>query len=198
MTNGIYTKENNKVFYTQLYDWNFLNNFDDEQYKVLAQTQLNVENNDFEVNVSEIIEKFHIKMEEEPMDGTSGKTVKGVIKINKNENPRRKRFSMAHELGHVILQSPSKDETFYRFMDSKNYETLEKKIDEREANEFAADLLMPKKLVEYAINYISKNNDNELDDKELVNEIKDLMNVSYTSMGYRLKNLGFIGDFNVL
>lgn len=179
--------------YIELYDWDFLDNFNDFQYNVLKNLQLNVENNDFEINVARIIKDFGIDLEDISSEDVSGKTKSNVIQINKSEPRERRKFSMAHELGHIIL-SPG-DKTFYRFMDPTNYSTLEKVVVEREANKFAANLLMPLKLVECVIEFISQEHDKELTDDKLISEVREKMHLSYTFVGYRLKNLGFIGGF---
>lgn len=74
---------------------------------------------------------------------------KKTIYINKDDSPVRKQFSVAHELGHI-------------FLGHKNYSVLfrvphEKALyskEEREANSFAAHLLMPDFMVkEYLKKY---------------------------------------------
>ena len=59
---------------------------------------------------------------------------KSVIGYNQNGNYFRKRFTIAHELGHFLLKHLIKehDINFY-----------DKSPQEREANQFAAELLMP-------------------------------------------------------
>jgi Zn-dependent peptidase ImmA (M78 family) len=58
---------------------------------------------------------------------------KKLIGINSKHHPRRQRFSLAHELGHILLKHPpearSSQEEIKRF--------------NREADLFAAELLMP-------------------------------------------------------
>lgn len=69
-------------------------------------------------------------------DGISFFTDKGfpVIVINKNFPNDRKRFTIAHELGHILLHNES------NFPIS---EYRDDKIKEKEANEFASEFLMP-------------------------------------------------------
>lgn len=59
---------------------------------------------------------------------------KAVIGYNQNNNYFRKRFTIAHELGHFLLKHLAKEHeiNFY-----------DKTPQEREANQFAAELLMP-------------------------------------------------------
>ena len=81
-------------------------------------------------------------------DSISGRLIreKKAIGINKNHALVRRRFSMAHELGHYFLEHP--DESSY--FDYKE----QRKIYDSEANEFAAELLMPLNLLkeEYSRN----------------------------------------------
>ena len=67
-----------------------------------------------------------------------------AIAVNKNHSDERKRFSLAHELGHVIL---GHDEKLYiEFAAPELLSDLDnrRENEEREANWFAADLLMPR------------------------------------------------------
>ncbi len=65
---------------------------------------------------------------------------KPVIFINENQSERRKVFTMAHELGHFIMNHGGKEN--YR-LDRQDYSKGSE--DETEANYFAASILMPKK-----------------------------------------------------
>lgn len=63
---------------------------------------------------------------------------KAVIFVNKNDGEQRKRFTIAHELGHFFLHEDNKLKVSYRGGQSH---------EETEANRFAAELLMPEDLV---------------------------------------------------
>jgi Zn-dependent peptidase ImmA (M78 family) len=81
---------------------------------------------------------FRIIYEErwpEDMSGLTNRTEK-TIRINKKHPPLRQRFSLAHELGHICLDH----DTIlpHRIVE----ETLSNEF-EREADEFASELLMP-------------------------------------------------------
>jgi Zn-dependent peptidase ImmA (M78 family) len=102
---------------------------------------------------------------------------------------KRTRFTIAHEIGHYILHSKEQpifiDKTLkilYRNSASSTGEILK----EREANTFAAALLMPKQLVDTEIN--------NLLNKEIDNTIKILaekFDVSEQALSFRLSNLGY-------
>src|SRR4030067_138026 len=71
-----------------------------------------------------------------------------VIAVNKDHSEFRKRFSIAHEIGHLILHSNNELLTVDRY--EKQFFTRASgvsNLDEIEANEFAAALLMPEDLI---------------------------------------------------
>ena len=65
-----------------------------------------------------------------------------LIGINKNYYKTAKRFSIGHELGHYFLDHPAEDEC----TDEENI------IYNREAEEFAAELIMPFDLIKAVLN----------------------------------------------
>ena len=76
------------------------------------------------------------------------------ISTNKNDHYYRKRFTMAHELGHFLYHSHLigdgvDDNRAYRnTQDGQFYNPLIGRREETEANKFAASILMPSELVE--------------------------------------------------
>ncbi len=60
------------------------------------------------------------------------------IGYNQNKHPHRIRFTLAHEIAHVILGHCNP---------TNSHDSQQSEIDEREADEFAAELLMPKDLI---------------------------------------------------
>lgn len=96
------------------------------------------------------------------------------IEYNVREAPVRQRFTVAHELGHFALgheDSPRDSGNFFSSRDPK----------ERQANRFAAALLMPESLVRH---YYTNGADRS------VAALAQLFGVSKDAMGYRLINLG--------
>jgi Zn-dependent peptidase ImmA (M78 family) len=112
-------------------------------------------------------------------DGLSGLVFEydggAVIAINSRHHENRQRFSLAHELGHYLLDHHDRFHIDVGDVDMPGYDWHV----ERTANEFAAELLMPPSLVhdEHAKNP---------DTYALANHFK----VSELAMGYRLVNLG--------
>lgn len=98
-----------------------------------------------------------------------------VIRVNPNDAPYRQRFTVAHEIGHWQLVHGN------RFRDtSANFTTAADWHVEREANEFAACLLMPRPWVEHLALRLGWN----------VSNMAAELGVSKVAMEYRLKNLG--------
>lgn len=80
-----------------------------------------------------------------------------VIGYNDDRHPNRKRFTVAHEIGHLILGHTQQD-----------YDSDNKNIDDVEANQFAAELLMPLEMLKQDIKIIK--NVKELAKKYIVSE----------------------------
>jgi Zn-dependent peptidase ImmA (M78 family) len=134
-----------------------------------------------------------------------GKDVSGVLVIdgnkckigyNSTESHVRQRFTLAHELGHFILHRNKEQEVFvdnvsYMFRKSDAKTSKGYKI-EKEANQFAAAILMPKGLIEDQIESL---NDNSLSDHDLICELSKIFKVSQIAMTYRLNNLGYFYDY---
>lgn len=116
-----------------------------------------------------------------------------VITFNSKESSKRTRFTIAHELGHFVLHSVEQK----IFLDKKQQNVLFRNsisssgesLKEREANSFAAALLMPKKLIDERISNAEIYELNELE--ELINNMAREFNVSTQAMTFRLSNLGY-------
>lgn len=147
----------------------------------------------FEIDVYKLAEAFSIRIHEKALGGEASgllviKDGKAAIGIELDQIPQRKRFTIAHELGHFFLHREFKntfvDEVFARSGESNQIE--------REANAFAASLLMPSSLISKAIDVKGWR---EIDD-EKIEELAELFNVSGISMTYRLVNLKIIRQPN--
>lgn len=129
---------------------------------------------------------FNAKFGEEAIHGLLA--VRGgarSIYVNADDSPVRKRFTVAHEIAHLVLHFPNGDveivdnaDSFRTTADPDAAWTLDRRR-EWEANTFAASLLMPEALV-----------------RKQWNEVSDLeglarwFQVSRAAMGYRLAALG--------
>ncbi|WP_415060881.1 ImmA/IrrE family metallo-endopeptidase [Flavobacterium sp.] len=110
------------------------------------------------------------------------------ITYNKRNGKVRQRFTIAHEIGHYILHS--KEQPIFidktpSVMFRNNSSSTGEDFKEREANAFAASLLMPKKLIEQEIQHSPNDVDQAIE--HLANKFK----VSQQAMSFRLSNLGY-------
>lgn len=117
-------------------------------------------------------------LEENPTKG------KWIIYLNQYDNPRRRNFTMAHELAHLVLEHNS------QLINGRKDEVILLRSDdndpiEREADDFAANLLMPKEdfaqAIEHGINTFEK--------------LALHFGVSISAIKYRAYKLGYIGKY---
>lgn len=149
------------------------------------------------IDIEALVRSLDIDLSfEELEDEVSGflftKNFKQAIVVNSRHHENRKRFSIAHELGHSILHDKNRElyldskQTSYFFRD-KNSSTGVNDI-EIEANEFAAQILMPQKLIDQLI---KKYNLSMTDDDDLSLLAKKLK-VSEQALTFRLAKLNYI------
>ncbi len=163
----------------------YLNRIEKIAEDLLAQLKLNVA----PVPVEEIATRLQIKIGREASDDFSGilirKDGKALIGVNSNESHVRQRFTVAHELGHFILH-PQK-EAFVDYRD--NQKDIMRTPREKQANAFAAALLMPRTRLIKDVKTKFKTGIYEEDLAELADEYE----VSIEAMKYRLLNLNLLG-----
>ncbi len=108
-----------------------------------------------------------------------------IIVVNSNHTAQRKRFTIAHELGHYFNQGrPSQ---CYAHRDSGNYGPAE-----RDANSFASAILMPEDEIVREVNNFKKSRVGEFPDYQIAHYISDAFDVSQSAAEFRLKKLGII------
>jgi Zn-dependent peptidase ImmA (M78 family) len=142
------------------------------------------------VDVDSVAGKLGIEVKQGELDDDISGTIyimseeKAAVALNSKNSPKRKRFTLAHEIGHFLLHRGrgihvDTDQMLFRREGSVS--------DPREtaANQFAAALLMPRVLLEKEIH------DDEFDIDDLANKF----NVSSQAMSYRLLNLKMIPWF---
>lgn len=102
-----------------------------------------------------------------------------VIFINKNHSLTRQRFSVGHELGHYLSGHENFNiETRIGVVDDKKYLNPQYQ-QEYEADDFAAELLMPKKILKIDV----------LENKLTLQELVEKYEVSEQAMTIQLVNL---------
>jgi hypothetical protein len=103
------------------------------------------------IRMPEIAYSIGVSIVEGPLPGASARLIRigeyGTIRIpNTETNESRKRFSIAHELGHFVLKHGHSLEMVCNDEDMMNWN---KKDEETEANFFAAELILPEKLIRH-------------------------------------------------
>ncbi len=146
------------------------------------------------VNLKQIIESDSelIILEKELPNHISGalrvEGKKGTILINRGHSPERKNFTLAHEYAHFVLHRENinthvDENLFFRDDNVKNKREIE-------ANQFAAEILMPTFMIINEIKKYQKNIQFNID-IFCINLAKKF-NVSYQAMLIKLQEVGFI------
>ena len=121
----------------------------------------------------------------EPLRGNSGEVeiVDGtpVIRVDEADGHTRQRFTIAHELGHLMLDHVSVGKMLRD--PSKNYTLGNFDPKERDANYFASALLMPDDAVLAYVNGMTRPD---------ISSLAQAFDVSPAAMGIKLKLLGII------
>ena len=153
------------------------------------------------VRVDKIAEKLKAKLSFEPFEGKddiSGILYRGekqtIIGINSTHSKARQRFTIAHEIGHLVLHDGElfvDQSVRVNFRDKRS--SLAEDKQEIEANKFAAELLMPKEMIRReVVKCIAKKR--AATEPQLIIELARIFEVSEQAMGYRLFNLGIISS----
>ena len=114
-----------------------------------------------------------------------------IIGINKTETYNRKRFTLAHELGHYVLHRHSELEEYISInkVDFRNSVSSTGEVKkEREANSFAANILMPEFMIKDEVARLEKN----ISVEDAIERLANTFQVSEAAMTYRLINLKYI------
>jgi hypothetical protein len=140
------------------------------------------------VDITALVTEFGLSVyqKDDLPDGVSGKICRDAsqespggysIHVNANDTYTRQRFTIAHEFAHYLLH---RDKIGDGISDDALYRSVKLTTqDEYAANNKAADLLMPRKLV---LGYVSEGVSDP-------NELKDIFEVSLQAMQVRLRYL---------
>lgn len=155
------------------------------------------------VDIKKIADNLKIQIvEQNAEDEVAGFLLKdfdsknALIGVNTHHHPNRQRFTIAHELGHYFLHDyegvhfDSKTTGLRMYLRNEK-STTGTDLEEREANLFAAELLMPESLLrddlaEVEAVYLIDDND------ETIRNLAEQYGVSVRALTYRLANLGYI------
>lgn len=116
---------------------------------------------------------------------------RAVIGYNSSHSPTRQRFSIAHEIGHYVLHRADSslfiDQRYFAaFRDRRSASGADRR--ERQANAFAASLLMPSDLVLREVEHRRF----DLGDEDGLKGLAEAFQVSVQAMVYRLTNMGVL------
>jgi len=127
---------------------------------------------------------------EEPLTNADGKIIRGksktLIKVDSNiPYEERKRFTIAHEIGHFLLHENlevhnENSNTLNWFNNMENQ--MQRGIQENEANEFASELLMPESKFREEVSGKGFS-------PKLLSEVAERFKTSITSTVFRFLNL---------
>ncbi|EOB8232303.1 ImmA/IrrE family metallo-endopeptidase [Staphylococcus aureus] len=181
-----------KVYYEDVLEDDILNLL--KPYIQGKEKELYITSDNFAIDLNKVTALLDLKIQYEDLDDdVSGYIDERTIYVNKNHSSNRKRFTIAHEIGHFLHNHKNKIK--YR-NNSYAYDT-EEMIEERVANDFSANLLMPKKQMEALVYKFYKENNINLtsglsisEREELINYIEIKLEVSKIAAGIRLYNLG--------
>jgi Zn-dependent peptidase ImmA (M78 family) len=114
-----------------------------------------------------------------------------VIAVNNTHADVRKRFTVAHELGHLVLHQGRPvivDHVVRARINLRDHRSsLATEREEIEANRFAANLLMPAELIHSCItNQLRR----QLGEQHTIDALAQKFSVSSQAMEFRLANLG--------
>jgi Zn-dependent peptidase ImmA (M78 family) len=145
------------------------------------------------VPVERIVRSMGITVQYAPFDGDlSGmafiKDGKKIIGVNSLHSATRQRFTIAHELAHFVLHEERLESKVHVDKGVLRRDTLASEgtdAVEIEANNFAAELLMPKAVLTETLG--GKNFD--LEDEEAIASVAKKFKVSPVALQYRLQQL---------
>jgi len=150
------------------------------------------------VDVEKLAHELHLDVRKDRVEGDiSGFLFRdhekstAIIGVNSRQHPNRQRFTIAHELGHFLLHTGDKvhvDRGFeVRLRNDESSKGTD--IDEKEANLFAAELLMPMAFVEKDIADIQAV---DLMEETTIKSLAKKYQVSTHAFAFRLAYLGYV------
>jgi Zn-dependent peptidase ImmA (M78 family) len=172
-----------------------------EAQRILRKTRVSAP----PVPVQRIARSLGATIEYEPFSGDiSGMLFRDseqkIIGVNATHAVARQRFTIAHELGHLVLHEGRPvivDKTIrFRLNLRDGKSSLASDAQEIQANQFAAELLMPASLIEHHVNIVLKKakkaKGTNFSDDDLIAEMAIMFNTSKQAMEYRLANMRII------
>ena len=160
------------------------------------------------IDIDEIAQRLDVQVTYDPQlqaRGIAGEirftNSRPIITLEPEQNsyePRR-RFTLAHELGHYCLHSSQCRTGFADSQKSMSRTDAYWDPYEFEANTFAAQLLMPQDLVvehtqQIIADYQAQTQQEQIPKTVYIDTMARRFNVSYRSMAYRLSTIGLVPE----
>ncbi|MEI8407032.1 MULTISPECIES: ImmA/IrrE family metallo-endopeptidase [unclassified Kribbella] len=117
-----------------------------------------------------------------------------IIGVNSRNSPKRQRFTIAHELGHWRLHTgrPLIIDQSVMINKRDDISSQATSLEEIEANQFAAELLMPRAILPRFVGQHLETGINSRE--ELISALARDFDVSSDAMGWRLINIGILSN----
>lgn len=115
-----------------------------------------------------------------------------IIGVNSSHAPVRQRFTIAHEIAHLVMHDGTP--VFIDRLIRVNHRDGTISKQEREANAFAAELLMPRAFITARVAALLERNSG-IAPENLVAHLAEEFDVSQMAIGYRLANLEIIDPY---
>lgn len=150
------------------------------------------------VKVDRIAKHYGVKVRYEPLDDELSGMIflqdnQAIIGVNAHHRPNRQRFTIAHELGHFFLHADvlaqgAHVDTLITMLKRDLDSTLGTVNIEVEANQFAAELLMPQKFIK---SFLAKEGiaQSAAADETVVEYLAKAFRVSVSAMAIRLATI---------
>lgn len=148
------------------------------------------------VPVEKIAESIGAMIRFQPFEGdVSGMAHRhegrAIIGVNSIHPETRQRFTIAHEIGHLVLHQHDEIHVDEQLRSAANFRNEVSSLgvddEEIEANQFAAELLMPEEFLKRDIEIVKAR-----EPEAAIAELADRYKVSVQSMAIRLSKLGLI------
>jgi Zn-dependent peptidase ImmA (M78 family) len=148
------------------------------------------------ISVEKIARDLGAEIQYEAFEGeVSGMLYRGegqtLIGVNSTHGVTRQRFTLAHECAHLLLHKG----VFIDRLVRVNWRDGTSDTEEVQANAFAAELLMPRKLMQREIERLIARS-RQIAPEQLIAELAETFRVSQEAMRYRLVNLGVLGPYS--
>lgn len=142
---------------------------------------------EYPVDVALIARKIGLKVvranfADSSISGYLNRETREII-VSNSDTIARQAFTIAHELGHYFLHQDSYKEIMYRDDIKNSFSDRQTKVEEAEANCFAAAILMPEDAIRTYLPFLKSNY-----------RLADFFGVSLVALHWRMKNLNIVNS----